>query len=120
MFSVGGFGIAGADKDIIDASTSSCAEEWSHDWDPEIIILTRKDSKAPPRDGGEESRAQVASRVDGIASLVAISSTDECDGETHGQGLNNASGEILLVCGRQNDDEEESRCNKLKYKGIHC
>lgn len=91
-------------EEVVEASTNNSPEERSDDWDPKVPILAREDAKAPSEESSEETRTQVASRVEGITCLVAVRGANEGYGETDDKRLKAASRVVALIRGGENDN----------------
>lgn len=90
-------------EDVVEASASNSPDERGDDWDPKVIVLTREDAKAPSKESSEQTRTQVASRVEGIPRLVAVRGANEGNGETDDKRLKTASRVVALIRGGEND-----------------
>lgn len=71
------WGLASVDKCVVEEATDWAANEWSDDWNPEVVVSRTPDIATVADGCGEETWAQVTGWVDGETGL-----STECDTNT--------------------------------------
>lgn len=86
-------------------------------WYARCLQYLRKHLWSPSCDGGEQTRPQVTSRVDGIAGVEAHGQADDQDGKANGEGLQALrNGVVMGVHYGQDADDQGSGANGLLEK----